>query len=78
VVESALIAADGDVISLDLIPADVGRRPAPPSPCEAIRPFERQPILEVLRLTQFDEKDTARRLGLSLASLYRKLEGHTT
>ena len=46
--------------------------------CEAIRRFERQQILEVLRLTQFDKKEAARRLGLSLASLYRKLEGNTT
>ena len=30
------------------------------------------------RLTRYDKKEAARRLGLSLASLYRKLEGNTT
>jgi two-component system, NtrC family, response regulator HydG len=78
VVESALIAADGNVISLDLIPADIGRRPPPTSLREAIRRFERQQILKSLRLTDFDKKGAARRLGLSFASLYRKLEGNTT
>jgi len=37
------------------------------------RRFERQHIMAVLAQTQFDKKEAARRLGISLASLYRKL-----
>ena len=40
------------------------------------RRFERQHIMAVLTQTQFDKKEAARRLGISLASLYRKIGEH--
>ena len=40
---------------------------------DVTRRFERQHIMAVLAQTQFDKKEAARRLGISLASLYRKL-----
>ena len=77
VLESAMIAADGELISVGLLRPEIVRRP-PASLRDAIRRFERQQILQVLNLTHFDKKEAARRLGLSLASLYRKLEGNAT
>jgi transcriptional regulator with PAS, ATPase and Fis domain len=41
---------------------------------EAVRQFERQHVREVLATTGRDKREAARRLGISLASLYRKLE----
>jgi DNA-binding NtrC family response regulator len=43
---------------------------------DVTRRFERQHILAVLTQTQFDKKEAARRLGISLASLYRKIGEH--
>jgi DNA-binding NtrC family response regulator len=40
---------------------------------DVTRRFERQHIMAVLAQTQFDKKEAARRLGISLASLYRKI-----
>jgi two-component system, NtrC family, response regulator HydG len=77
VLESAMIAADGELISVGHLRPEIVRRP-PASLRDAIRRFERQQIMEVLNLTHFDKKEAARRLGLSLASLYRKLEGNVT
>ncbi len=43
---------------------------------DVTRRFERQHIIAVLTQTQFDKKEAARRLGISLASLYRKIGEH--
>ncbi len=40
----------------------------------ALRDYERQHIQRVLRDCNDDKRETARRLGLGLSSLYRKLE----
>jgi transcriptional regulator with PAS, ATPase and Fis domain len=40
-----------------------------------VRSFERQHLMEVLSATQADKRKAARLLGISLASLYRKLRG---
>ena len=40
---------------------------------EAVRLFERQHVLDVLTEARFDKREAARLLGISLASLYRKL-----
>jgi DNA-binding NtrC family response regulator len=42
---------------------------------DAVRLFERQHIQDVLAQSDFDKREAARRLGISLASLYRKLSG---
>ena len=79
VVESAMIASGGgDAITPDELPFDVAAPVLPRSLKEAAQEFERQRILDVLAGTAFDKKEAARRLGLSLASLYRKLDGTAT
>jgi DNA-binding NtrC family response regulator len=40
---------------------------------EAVRLFSRDHILDVRARTRFNKRDAARLLGISLASLYRKL-----
>jgi len=78
VLERAMILGDGDLISLRHLARDLVTQeealPQMPSLKEAIRRFERQYILDVLAETKFDKKETARLLGISLASLYRKLD----
>ena len=79
VVESAMISGGHtDTITLDHLPVDLIVPAPPPSLKEAAREFERQRILDVLAGTAFDKKEAARRLGLSLASLYRKLDDSAT
>jgi DNA-binding NtrC family response regulator len=79
VVESAMISSAGkDTITLDDLPVDIAAPASPRSLKEAAREFERQRIRDVLASTGFDKKEAARRLGLSLASLYRKLDGTGT
>ena len=75
--ESVMITLEGSRIDEDAVSAKLGGRRPSASLREATRHFERQQIMAVLALSQFDKREAARRLGLSLASLYRKLEGHT-
>ena len=53
--------------------SDPAQRPA--NLREAVRLFERQHIQDVLAQSDSDKRAAARRLGISLASLYRKLGG---
>jgi two-component system response regulator PilR (NtrC family) len=75
VIESAMIAGGpGAAITREDLPVDIA--PASPSSLKsAARVFERQRIVAALASTGFDKKAAARQLGLSLASLYRKLDG---
>jgi transcriptional regulator with PAS, ATPase and Fis domain len=80
VLESAMILGEGDVISLpdlpDYLVTATGVLAASDALRDVTRRFERQHILAVLTQTQFDKKEAARRLGISLASLYRKIGEH--
>jgi two-component system response regulator HydG len=80
VLERAMVLDGGEVISryhlrqLDAGPVIAnGERPLDLR--GALRRFERQYLLEVLAETQRDKRKAARLLGISLASLYRKLGG---
>jgi DNA-binding NtrC family response regulator len=74
-VESAMIAGAGDTITVADLPL---HGPAPSEDLslkDATREFERQQVMGMLARTAFDKREAARRLGLSLTSLYRKMEG---
>src|SRR5713226_458253 len=75
VIESAMILSDGEVLPLSDLPRGfVGELiPRNESLRELSRQSERQHIMAVLAQTQFDKRKAARILGISLASLYRKL-----
>jgi len=76
VIESAMVTGKAGMITPDLLPPDLrpscGDRPVTALK-EAVRGFERQRVLDALVLTNYDKKEAARRLGVSLTSLYRKL-----
>jgi transcriptional regulator with PAS, ATPase and Fis domain len=75
VVESAMISSRReDLIALDDLSAELKAPASEASLKEATRQFERQHIQDVLARAEFDKRKAARRLGVSLASLYRKLE----
>jgi len=80
VLESAMILGEGDMISLpdlpDYLVTAIGELAASAALRDVTRRFERQHILAVLTQTHFDKKEAARRLGISLAHLYRKIGEH--
>jgi transcriptional regulator with PAS, ATPase and Fis domain len=80
VLESAMILGEGDIISLpdlpDYLVTAIGELAASAALRDVTRRFERQHILAVLTQTHFDKKEAARRLGISLAHLYRKIGEH--
>jgi transcriptional regulator with PAS, ATPase and Fis domain len=75
--ESAMIHCDGDVITLRDLPDDLVENdesePGMETHREALRRFERQYVQQALEHADFDKRQAARVLGMSLASLYRKL-----
>jgi DNA-binding NtrC family response regulator len=77
VLERAIVLGGNDLISLrDLSVESTTSQGATPQDLRgAVRRFERQHLMEVLATTQSDKRKAARVLGISLASLYRKLRG---
>jgi DNA-binding NtrC family response regulator len=77
VLERAIVLGGNDLISLrDLSAEATTSQGATPQDLRgAVRRFERQHLMEVLAATQSDKRKAARVLGISLASLYRKLRG---
>jgi DNA-binding NtrC family response regulator len=77
VLERAIVLGGNDLISLrDLSAESTTSQGATPQDLRgAVRRFERQHLMEVLATTQSDKRKAARVLGISLASLYRKLRG---
>lgn len=84
VIERAMILSEEGRITVNCLPPQLrkGTRPATsiaiPATVlpfkEALRNFEREYINMVLEATDNDKREAARRLQISLASLYRKLE----
>ena len=73
--ERAMVLGAGDQITLSDLSADLVS-PAASRPRDlrgAVREFERRHVSDVLAETQLDKKKAAHVLGISLASLYRKL-----
>jgi DNA-binding NtrC family response regulator len=77
VLERAMVLGSGDLVSFRDLAADLGSAQdgRPQDLRGAVRSFERQHLMEVLSATQADKRKAARLLGISLASLYRKLRG---
>jgi DNA-binding NtrC family response regulator len=77
-IERAMILGEGEAIQLDHLFPDreaVGLASGPANLRVAVRRFEREHIEGVLARTRRDKRRAARLLGISLASLYRKLTG---
>ncbi|HSP97048.1 MAG TPA: sigma-54 dependent transcriptional regulator [Candidatus Dormibacteraeota bacterium] len=80
VIEHAMIVGDGDWITTADLPRGlraVGEEmpaPAGDNLRDALRAYERAHILAVLARLEHDKRRAAERLGVSLSSLYRKLE----
>jgi DNA-binding NtrC family response regulator len=77
--ERAVILGDGPTLSTTDFPLELvsGHAPDPEGDDlrAALEQFERRHIRRVLEQTSGDKREAARRLGLGLSSLYRKLEG---
>ena len=76
VLERAMVLGGSDLLSFRELSAETeSTHRAPPQDLRgAVRRFERQHLMDVLA-TQSDKRKAARLLGISLASLYRKLRG---
>ena len=76
VLEQAMILGDGDVLGLQHLADELrgGTLASRPTDLrEAVRQFSRDYILDVLARVEYNKRDASRLLGISLASLYRKL-----
>jgi transcriptional regulator with PAS, ATPase and Fis domain len=74
VLERAMLLGEGDVIRAHHVAAPPVAAPGPPTVLrDAVRDFERRHVLGVLAQHAHDKRGAARALGISLASLYRKL-----
>ena len=76
VLERAMVLGDGTLVSLEHLAVNLTAPGAPryAGPLrDAVRQFEREHVRDVLAEARFDKREAARRLGISLASLYRKL-----
>ena len=75
VIESAMILSDCEILTVGDLPRCVVGESVPRNDSlrELNRQSEREHIMTVLAQTQFDKREAARILGISLASLYRKL-----
>jgi two-component system response regulator PilR (NtrC family) len=77
--ERAMILGNGDWITLSDLPRREGHEQAPVLPLtdnlkDAVQAYERSHIENVLKKLENDKKSAAEALGMSLSSLYRKLD----
>jgi DNA-binding NtrC family response regulator len=79
VIEHAMILGEGDWITIRDLPRSLQQDVGIPAPAsdnlrDALRAYEKAHIQAVLAKCDQDKKEAAKRLGVSLSSLYRKLE----
>ena len=80
VLERTMVLGDGDLIALQNLADDLQPSTSATESVNlrrAVRSFTRQHILDVLARVHHDKRAAARVLGISLASLYRKLSGES-
>ncbi|MES2389388.1 MAG: sigma-54 dependent transcriptional regulator [Bacteroidota bacterium] len=73
VMERAVILADTDMLTPDLLPAELNHNQLPTDSL-ALAEVERRHIQKVLAYTKGNKTESARLLGIGLTTLYRKLE----
>lgn len=73
VMERAVILADADYLTADLLPYEFHNAPATNSNL-SMQLMEKQHIMKVLNYTQGNKTESARLLGIGLTTLYRKIE----
>ncbi len=78
IVERAVIFAMGSVIKTtdlsDYIKDNITDSKFPIPLKDAVKNFEREHILNIIKENNFNKEDTAKALGIGLSSLYRKME----
>ena len=79
VIEHAMILGEGDWITVQALPRALQQEVGLPAPAgdnlrDALRAYEKAHIQAVLAKVDHDKKLAAERLGVSLSSLYRKIE----
>ncbi|MGF1583229.1 MAG: sigma-54-dependent transcriptional regulator [Gemmataceae bacterium] len=75
--QRAMILGDGPLIGIEDLPPDLVPNQDDPALVEnlveAVSRFEKQHIERILRVTDSNKKEAAKRLGVALSSLYRKI-----
>lgn len=78
VIERAFILCENDIITTEDLPPNLTRvellPDTPEKLKEAVASFEKTHIARILKSTGGDKEEAARRLGISLSSLYRKID----
>ncbi len=78
IIERALILSEGEYVTVEDLPANLleaGLSGAMPDKLkEAVAQFERSHIISVLKRTFNNKEESAKILGISLSSLYRKMD----
>jgi transcriptional regulator with PAS, ATPase and Fis domain len=78
IIERALILSDGDYICKEDLPSNLldteYAGPVPDKLKEAVASFEREHIVNILKRTLNNKDEAAQLLGISLSSLYRKMD----
>lgn len=79
VLQRAVILGEGPILQADDLPPDLAPAVDDPSAVDelhqALERFEKRHLERILRQT-CDKREAARRLGISISSLYRKIEQH--
>lgn len=77
-IERAIILAEGPIITVDDLPPAFNQVKIEKNESlklkDALTQFEKQHILKILNKTFWNKEETAKILGISLSSLYRKME----
>jgi len=78
VIERAIILSEGDFITKDLLPPELSGFSPPMKTTdnlkEATRAFEKEHIFKVMEKFNYDKAKAAKAFGMSLSSLYRKMD----